>query len=53
MGDKLVQRLCNDVLIEFDKITGDANIYKGKELRSTHHAVIASLASIQEFGKTL
>lgn len=53
MGDKLVQRLCNDVLIEFDKTTGDANIYKGKELRSTHHAVIASLASIQEFGKTL
>ena len=27
MGDKLVQRLCNDVLIEFDKVTGDANIY--------------------------
>ena len=52
IGDKLVQRL-GDVLIECDKATGDAHIYKGKELRSTHHAVIASLASIQEFGKTL
>lgn len=52
-GDKLVQRLGNDVLIECDKTTGDAHIYKGKELRSTHHAVIASLASIQEFGKSL
>lgn len=53
MDGKLVQSLGKDVRLECDKATGDAYIYKGKELRSTHHSVIALLASIQEFGKSL
>lgn len=52
-GDKLVQRLGKDVRLECDKATGNAYIYKGSELLSTHHAVVSPLASIQEFGKTL
>lgn len=52
-GDKLVQHLSKDVRLECDKATGNACLYKGNELCSTHHAVITPLASIQEFGKTL
>ena len=53
MGDKLVQSLGNDVRLVCDKGTGNAYIYRGGELLSTHHAVISTLVSIQEFGKTL
>lgn len=53
MGDRLVQSLGNDVRLECDKVTGDAQIYKGNELRSTHHDVVGSLSSILDYAKTL
>lgn len=53
MGDRLVQCLGNNVRLECDKVTGDAHIYKGNELRSTHHDVVGSLSSILDYAKTL
>ena len=53
LGDKLVQRFSASVRLECDKATGDIYLYKGEELCSTHHGVIAPLKAIQEFGKSL
>ena len=52
-GDKLVQHLSKDVRLECDKATGNAFLYKGNELCSTHHSVASSLLPVIEFGKSL
>lgn len=53
LGDKLVQRFSASVRLECDKATGNVYLYKGEELCSTHHGVIAPLKAIQDFGKSL
>lgn len=52
-GDKLVQHLSKDVRLECDKATGNAFLYKGNELCSTHHSVASTLLPVIEFGKSL
>lgn len=52
-GDKLVQHLSKDVRLECDKATGNAFLYKGNELCSTHHSVVSTLLPVIEFGKSL